>query len=322
MTLASVPDATTLLDRLPPVRGRLRSCVPLGALTWFRVGGPAEVMFRPADQGDLMQFLRWLPPEIPVTTLGVGSNILVRDGGIAGVSVRLGGPLASIRRTGDTLVVGAGVLDSSVALAAAAVGLGGLEFLSGVPGTIGGGLRMNAGAYGGEMRGIVVAAEAVDRAGDVHELCPDDFGFGYRECRVPDDWIFTSAILQGTVTDPAVVSERLAKMKARRESTQPIRERTGGSTFKNAAGSGRPVTAWKLVRDAGCSGMRRGRARVSELHANFLINEGGATAADVEALGLDVAQRVLAATGVVLDWEIRRLGGPAGERPAGCPEAN
>ena len=317
---AARPSAS-LLRRLPPVRGRLRACVPLDALTWFRVGGPAEAVFRPADRDDLQQFLRRLPTDIPVAVLGVGSNLLVRDGGVAGVVVRLGGPFARIDHDGATLVAGAGALDLNVARLAAAAGLGGLEFLSGVPGTVGGGLRMNAGAYGREMKDVVVSAEAVDRTGGVHVLTPDQLGFRYRGSAVPDDWIFTAATLHGTPDDPAAVTARMEEIRARREATQPIRARTGGSTFKNAVRDGRPVPAWELIRSAGCAGLSRGNARVSEQHANFLINQGGARAADIEALGIDVARRVRAAVGVALEWEIRRLGAPAGAGPADCAGA-
>ncbi|MDA0654493.1 MAG: UDP-N-acetylmuramate dehydrogenase, partial [Proteobacteria bacterium] len=221
---------------IPPARGRLRACVALSELTWFRVGGPAEVMFRPADVADLSKFLRRLAPELPVTVLGVGSNVLVRDGGIAGVVIRLGGAFARVGGDGAEVVTGAGALDGNVALAAAARGLAGLEFLSGIPGTIGGALRMNAGAYGREMRDVVVAAEAVDRGGTVHRLGPEHLGFGYRPTAVPESWIFTRATLRGTPDNKTAIAARIDEIRAARERTQPVRERTGGSTFKNPPG--------------------------------------------------------------------------------------
>lgn len=299
---------------IPPARGRLRPCVALSELTWFRVGGPAEVMFRPADVADLSKFLGRLAPDLPVTALGVGSNVLVRDGGIPGVVIRLGGAFARVGGEGAEVVAGAGALDGNVARAAAARGLAGLEFLSGIPGTIGGALRMNAGAYGREMRDVVVAAEAVDRAGNVHRLDPEVLGFGYRSSSVPESWIFTSATLRGTPDDKTAIAARIDEIRAARERTQPVRERTGGSTFKNPPGH----KAWELIRDAGATNLSRGAARVSPQHANFLINTGDATAADLEALGLEVAERVHAASGVTLAWEIRRLGAAAGAGPAGC----
>lgn len=309
--------AGTLLDRVPPARGRLRGCVPLRDLTWFRVGGPAEVMFRPGDSEDLAQFLRSLPEEIPVTVLGVGSNLLVRDGGIEGVVVRLGGPFAQVAVEESVVVAGAGALDSNVALAAAERGLAGLEFLSGIPGTIGGALRMNAGAYGREMKDIVISAEAVDRAGEVHTLSPEELGFGYRVSQVPESWIFTRATLRGEPGERSAIATRMAEIRDARETSQPVRARTGGSTFKNPE----PRKAWELVRDAGCAGLTRGAAQVSERHANFLINTGNAAAADLEALALEIAERVREASGVTLEWEIRRIGAPAGQGPADCAEA-
>jgi UDP-N-acetylmuramate dehydrogenase len=295
-----------LIRRLPPVRGRLAADAPLGPKTWFRAGGAAEILFRPADEPDLADFLATLPADIPVTVLGVGSNLLVRDGGIPGVTIRLGGVFAEIRVDGAEIAVGAGALDRSVALTAADSELTGLEFLSGVPGTIGGALRMNAGAYGGEIKDVLVAADAVDRSGQLHRLPAAAMGLSYRHCAVDPDWIFTGAILRGTPGDRQAIVARMAEIHAAREASQPVRLRTGGSTFANPPGH----SAWRLIDEAGCRGLVRGGAMVSEKHANFLINTGSASAADLEGLGEEVRRRVHAATGITLDWEIRRAGVP------------
>jgi len=317
MIAGELVAAGVLIDRIPAVRGRLRACVPLRDLTWLRVGGPAEVMFRPADAEDLAQFCCGLPENVPVIAVGVGSNLLVRDGGVPGAVVRLGRPFARVMGEGDYLVVGAGALDAKVSLAAAERGLSGLEFLSGVPGTIGGALRMNAGAYGREMRDIVISAEAIDRAGKVHTLNSEELGFGYRSSRVPESWIFVGATLRGEPGKKAEIASRMAEIRKARETSQPVRARTGGSTFKNFG----PRKAWELVRDAGGAGLSRGAARVSEQHANFLINTGNATAADLEGLALEVAEKVHASSGVKLEWEIRRIGAAAGQGPADCADA-
>ncbi|MBI4184762.1 MAG: UDP-N-acetylmuramate dehydrogenase [Proteobacteria bacterium] len=310
-----------LIDRLPPVRGRLAENAALAPVTWFRAGGPAEVLFRPADAEDLARFLAGKPAEVPVTALGVGSNLLVRDGGVPGVVIRLGRAFARVARVGApeaaTLEAGAGALDLNVALAALAEGIGGLEFLSGVPGTIGGALRMNAGAYGREMKDVVIEAEALDRRGNRERLTLAALGFSYRHSAVPEDRIFLSARLRGSPAAPAEIEARMAEIKAAREATQPLRTRTGGSTFTNPPGA----RAWELIEKAGCRGLRRGGAMVSEKHCNFLINTGAASAADIEALGEEVRRRVFAATGVVLEWEIRRIGVPAsGLAPAATGE--
>lgn len=296
-----------LIERLPSVRGRLSVGGPLARVTWFRVGGPAEVMFKPADLDDLIRFLAERPADVPVTVLGVGSNLLVRDGGVRGVVIRLGRTFATIGVEGDTVVAGAGALDVNVAQAAFEAGLGGLEFLSGIPGTIGGALRMNAGAYGREIRDVLVSARAVDGEGVMHELSVDEMGFGYRHCDVPADWIFVEARLRGAVADKAAIARRMADIKAAREDSQPVRSRTGGSTFRNPEGH----KAWELIDQAGCRGLRIGDAEVSDKHCNFLINRGNATAADLERLGEEVRRRVKAASGVDLQWEIRRIGEPA-----------
>ncbi len=311
---ADMPSrARSSMGRLPPVRGRLAANAPIGPMTWFRVGGPAEVLFRPADEADLADFLKALPADIPVTVIGVGSNLLVRDGGIPGVTVRLGRGFVAVAAEGEEMRAGAGVLDLNVALTAAQAGIAGLEFLSGVPGTIGGGLRMNAGAYGSEIKDVLVEASAVDRNGTIHRVTADELGLSYRHSDAPDDWIFTGARLRGQRGEPAAIAARMDEIKAAREASQPIRARTGGSTFANPPGD----SAWRLIDAAGCRGLRRGGAMVSEKHTNFLINTGTATAADIEGLGEEVRRRVPAQFGVVLEWEIRRIGRPAANWSAG-----
>ncbi len=303
--------ATSLLDRLPPVRGRLTENAALAGITWFRVGGPAEVMFRPADRDDLVAFLAAKPADVPVTVIGVASNLLVRDGGIPGAVIRLGRAFADIAVSGTRVEAGAAALDLNVARTAAEAGVAGLEFLCGVPGTIGGALRMNAGAYGREMKDVTVAAEALDARGGAHRLSPAELGFTYRHSAVPEDWIFLSATLEGRAGAPETILARMHEIQTARESSQPIRTRTGGSTFANPSdpqAEGRK--AWQLIDLAGCRGLRRGGAMVSEKHCNFLINTGTATASDIEGLGEEVRRRVFEATGVSLEWEIRRVGLP------------
>ena len=314
MTLA--PDA--LLRRLPPVRGRLTPLRPLRELTWLRVGGPAEILFQPEDVADLAAFLRDLPADAPVTPLGVGSNLIVRDGGLPGVAIRLGRGFAGLARTGPTrLRVGAAQLDAQVAKAAATYGVAGFEFLRGVPGAIGGALRMNAGCYGRYIADLFRGATAVTRSGQVLALEPDDMAFAYRACGLPDDLIFVEAELEGAPGEPAGIHARMDALMARRAETQPVRERTAGSTFRNPAGrSSAPGEAdhsdkaWSLIERAGCRGLARGGARMSEMHANFLVNEGGATAEDLEGLGETVRERVFLTTGVRLEWEVKRIGIP------------
>lgn len=305
--MAAAVQSPSLIDRLPPVRGRLTAGASLAKVTWFGVGGPAEVLFKPADADDLAAFLKDCPKDVPVTVIGVGSNLLVRDGGIPGVVIRLGRDFAKIDVNKADVLCGAGALDGNVALAAQQANVTGLEFLSGVPGTIGGALRMNAGAYGGEMKDIVVGAVALDGDGNRHDLTWDDLGFGYRTSSVPADWIFVSAHLRGHAGQAADIQARMDDIKAAREDSQPLRTKTGGSTFKNPEG----LKAWKLIDDAGCRGLRVGGAQVSEKHCNFLVNTGDATAADLENLGEDVRRRVKEASGVELVWEIRRIGVPA-----------
>lgn len=304
-----------LIGRLPAVRGRYSEAVPLAPITWFRVGGPAEVMFRPADADDLAAFLRGKPADVPVTVLGVGSNLLVRDGGVPGVVVRLGRGFAGITTEARTLTAGAGALDTNVARVACDAGLAGLEFLSGIPGTIGGALRMNAGAYGSEIRDVLQSARALDAQGNSHELSCAEMRLAYRRCGLPDDWIFTSTTLRGEAADVAAIARRMDEIRTARESTQPVRSRTGGSTFANPPAA----KAWELIERAGCRGLAIGGAQVSTQHCNFLINTGAATGADLERLGEEVRRRVLAATGVTLEWEIRRIGVPAERGPREMP---
>ncbi|HER27537.1 MAG TPA: UDP-N-acetylmuramate dehydrogenase [Rhodospirillales bacterium] len=294
-----------LLDRLPDVRGRYKENVALGSSTWFKVGGKADVVFRPADENDLADFLAEKPDDIAVTIIGVASNILVRDGGIPGVVIRLGRGFSGGDIDGEILTVGAAGLDVNVAIAAEQAGLAGLEFLSGVPGTIGGALRMNAGAYGGEIKDIVRRVRALDESGRFHDLTVADMGFGYRHCSVPESWIFVSAVLQGCDDSAEAIAGRMADIAKARRETQPTRTPTGGSTFANPPGE---TKAWQLIDAAGCRGLRRGGAMVSELHCNFLINTGNASAADLEGLGEEVRERVRQTSGITLHWEIRRIG--------------
>jgi UDP-N-acetylmuramate dehydrogenase len=306
MSATVAAGESELRRRLPPARGRLTANAPIGPMTWFRVGGPAEVLFRPADTEDLAAFLAALPDDVPVTVIGVGSNLLVRDGGIPGVTIRLGRGFAEIAPEGGEIATGAGALDMNVALTAAQAGIGGLEFLSGIPGTIGGGFRTNAGAYGREFKDALVSAEAIDRSGALHSVGPAELGLSYRHSEVDPTWIFVAARFRGTPGDPAAIVTGMEEIKAAREASQPIRARTGGSTFANPPGN----KAWELIDKAGCRGLARGGAMVSEKHANFLINTGAATAADIEALGEEVRRRVHEKFGVRLDWEIRRIGRP------------
>lgn len=292
-----------LIDRLPKPRGRLTADAPLGPQTWFRAGGSAEVMFRPADVEDLSSFLAALPANVPVMVLGVGSNVIVRDGGVKGVVIRLMRGFTGISVEGSEVIAGAGALDLNIALTARDHALAGLEFLSGIPGTIGGAFPTNAGAYGGELAEVLVSAEAVDRGGHVHKVTPVELGLGYRHSAAPADWIFTSARLRATPGDQLVIARRIAEIDSARVESQP-RSRTGGSTFANPPGH----KAWELIDRAGCRGLRVGGAQVSEKHTNFLINTGDATAADIETLGEEVRRRVLEQSGVKLEWEIRRIG--------------
>ncbi len=303
------------LARLPRVRGRLTPNAPLAQMTWFQVGGPAEILFRPADMQDLEDFLAAKPTDIPVTVLGVASNLLIRDGGIPGIVVRLGRAFAEIAVRDTVIYAGAGALDLTVAQTACKAGLGGLEFLSGIPGTIGGGLRMNAGAYGTEIKDVLLGASAIDGGGTFHDLATSDLGLSYRHCDLPDDWIFLHASFTGIPDDPESIAERMHAIQEKRQSSQPIRARTGGSTFANPPGE----KAWALIDRAGCRGLTCGGAMVSERHTNFLINTGAATAADLENLGEEVRRRVLETSGVSLRWEIKRIGLPHPLHPEKTP---
>ncbi|MYE02682.1 MAG: UDP-N-acetylmuramate dehydrogenase [Alphaproteobacteria bacterium] len=289
---------------LPCIRGRMTLSAPLDRITWFRVGGPAEAMARPVDRADLRVLLASLPEDVPLTVLGVASNTLVRDGGIDGIVVRLGRGFADIRAEGGAVAAGAAALCANVARAAADAGLGGLEFLSGIPGTVGGALAMNAGAYGRETGDVLIDADTMTRGGEVERLFNADFGFRYRGNGLEKDRIFLSARFRGIRRSSQEVRGAMAEFAAAREASQPIRTRTGGSTFRNP----KDAKAWELIDRAGCRGLRRGGAMVSEMHCNFLVNTGSASAADLEDLAEDVRARVLAATGVGLEWEIERVG--------------
>jgi UDP-N-acetylmuramate dehydrogenase len=288
----------------PKLRGRLLANQSLSEITWFRVGGPAQILFTPADEDDLGYFLATLSPDVPVLAIGLGSNLIVRDGGVPGVVVRLARGFNEVKVEGERIVTGTAVPDVKVARAAADASLAGLAFYRGVPGAIGGALRMNAGAYGGETKDALIEARAIDRTGKLHVLSNADMGFSYRHSSPPDDFIFTQAVYRGTPGDPAVIAAEMDKITEAREATQPIKSRTGGSTFKNPSG----YKAWQLIDAAGCRGLVIGDAQVSELHCNFLINRGNATAADVEGLGEEVRRRVKEHSGVQLDWEIKRIG--------------
>lgn len=294
-----------LLSAMPGLRGRLRENIGLADITWFRVGGPAEVLFSPADEDDLRYFLQCVPAEVPVTVIGVGSNLLVRDGGVRGVVIRLGRGFGAVEALdGARMRCGTAVPDVRLAQAAAKAGVAGLAFYRGIPGAIGGALRMNAGAHGTETRDVLIDARAVDRAGRLHLLGVDDLGYSYRHCGAPDDFIFTGATFQGRPGAQADIEAAMQEVADYREQHQPTKARTGGSTFKNPPGH----SAWRLIDAAGCRGLLVGGAHVSELHCNFLINEGEATAADIETLGETVRARVRDTSGIVLDWEIQRIG--------------
>jgi UDP-N-acetylmuramate dehydrogenase len=289
---------------LPPLRGRVERDAPLGAATWFRVGGPADVLVRPADLDDLLLLLRDMPPDMPLTVLGSASNLIIRDGGIAGVVLRLARGFGDVVVEANGIIAGAAALDVTVAETAAASGLGGLEFLVGIPGSIGGAVAMNAGAYGVEIKDILDWAEIATPDG-VLRLDASALHFAYRHARLPARGVVVRARLRAVAGDKTAIAARLAEIRAAREATQPVRARTGGSTFKNPPGDRK---AWELIDAAGCRGLTRGAAQVSEKHCNFLLNLGGASAADIEALGEEVRARVLAHSGIALEWEIRRIG--------------
>lgn len=298
-----------IADRLPPVRGKLSFNVALAPYTWLRVGGKADAFFIPKDEADLAHFLSSTPDDIPVTILGVASNTLVRDGGIRGVVVRLGPSFANVTTDGLTVTAGASALDNKVARDAAKAGIAGLEFYAGIPGTIGGALRMNAGCYGGETKDVLQSVIALDRRGRRQVMSLDDMGYAYRHSAAPQDLIFTQASFKGTADNPDIIAERMDEITARREDSQPIREKTGGSTFKNpdqvqSGGRG----AWQVIDAAGGRGFRIGGAQMSEKHCNFMINTGIASAADLETLGETIREKVKAIEGVELHWEIKRIG--------------
>ena len=301
------PDIIPALrEKMPALRGSLTANQPMSAITWFRVGGPAQAFFSPADEEDLALFLKTLPPEIPVYVIGLGSNLIVRDGGIPGVVIRLGGKAfgSVAMEEGHRVRAGTAAPDIRVAKIAGEAGVDGLAFYRGIPGSIGGALRMNAGAHGGETTDVLIEARGIFRDGTVKTFTHAEMGFHYRHCSAPEDVIFTSALYQGRPGDPAVISAEMDRITAAREAAQPIREKTGGSTFKNPPGG----KAWQLIDAAGCRGLVRGDAQVSEMHCNFLINRGKASAADVEGLGEEVRRRVKALSRVELQWEIKRVG--------------
>jgi UDP-N-acetylmuramate dehydrogenase len=306
-------DGERLIARLPLVRGRLQPNFNLADITWFRTGGPAEVLFAPADEDDLAGFLAASPEDVPVSVIGIASNLLVRDGGVPGVVVRLGRQFGGIAmEEGCRVRAGAAVPDVRVARFALDHGIAKLTFLRGIPGSIGGALRMNGGAYGRETRDVLIEARAVDRKGAKRVLNNAEMEFGYRHCGAPGDLIFIEALLQGEAGDSAAIEREMNEITTARESTQPVKSRTGGSTFKNPDG----YKAWELIDKAGLRGFAVGHARVSEKHCNFLINEGGASAADIEELGETIRRRVMETSGIMLDWEIKRIGVPAGPREA------
>ena len=298
-------------DNLPTVRGKYVESADLSALTWFRVGGPADVLFQPADEDDLAHFLKNTPEDIPVYPVGVGSNLLVRDGGVRGVVIRLGAPFAKIEIDGTRVTAGAAALDAQVAKAAARAGVAGLEFYRGVPGTIGGALSMNAGAYGGETKDVLVEAVGYTRAGERHVFSNKEMGFSYRHADAANGIIFTGAVFEGRSGDPKAIEEKMREIMVSREASQPIRERTGGSTFANPdleISGGRK--SWQLIDEIGGRGRVVGDAQVSEQHCNFMINRGQATASELEELIESLRNDVLTKTGVELRWEIRRIGEP------------
>jgi UDP-N-acetylmuramate dehydrogenase len=295
----------SLKARVPQLRGRLLANEPLAPLTWFRVGGAAQALFMPEDESDLAYLLANLPRDIPVTVIGLGSNLIVRDGGVAGVVVRLGRGFSEAKiEAGNRVRSGTAVPDLRVAKAAQEAGIAGLAFYRGIPGAIGGALRMNGGAYGRETKDMLIEARGVDRAGKVRTYTNAEMGFTYRHCGVADDVIFTAALFEGSAGDRAAIAAEMDEITSKRETTQPVKSRTGGSTFKNPPGH----KAWQLIDAAGCRGLIVGGAQVSELHCNFLINLGNATAADIEGLGEEVRRRVKDKSGVTLEWEIKRIG--------------
>lgn len=304
MNALAKQETAELIERLPKVKGKYRSRAALADTTWFRVGGVAEILFRPEDEEDLAEFIRAVPKDIPLTILGVCSNVIIRDGGVDGVVIRLGRGFTQLRVEGDLITTGTANLDVNVAHVAAEHAIAGLEFLVGVPGTIGGALAMNAGAYGTEIKDVLVTATAISPQGEIHVLTPQDLHYSYRHCGLPQGWIFTQAVLRGAKGETARIRSKMDEISQAREETQPVRSRTGGSTFKNPTGN----KAWELIDASGCRGMMVGGAQVSEKHCNFLINTGSASAADLEELGETVRQKVKSHSGIELQWEIKRIG--------------
>jgi UDP-N-acetylmuramate dehydrogenase len=316
--------AAMIIDQLPRVRGNFSTRVPLGATGWFRAGGAADIVFRPADHNDLATFLAACPPNIPVTIFGLLSNSIIRDGGIRGVVIRLGRDFARIEQQGDDIFAGAATIDVNVARQAAVWGRTGLEFLCGIPGSIGGAIRMNAGAIGGpvkdafgqtSMKDVMVTATAIDRAGKIHTVTPDDMHMSYRHNEAPDDWIFTNCLLRTTPDEPATIAARINDLMTKRAEAQPVKARTGGSTFANPtvdelaqAGLPENTRTWQLIDKVGGRGLTIGSAQMSEHHCNFMINSGAATAYDLESLGEELRRRVHDQFGLTLRWEIKRIG--------------
>jgi UDP-N-acetylmuramate dehydrogenase len=301
-----------LEKKLPPVRGRITPNAPLRQFTWLNAGGPAEILFRPADREDLIEFVKNCPKDIPITTLGVMSNVIIRDGGIPGVLIRMGREFAHIDFAGDTVRAGAAAIDMNVALACADKQVAGLEFLSGIPGTIGGGIRMNAGAYGTEIKDVLETADVLFRDGTTKNMTPAEMVMTYRRNHLPDDVIFLGGVLKGKTGATADIEKRMMEIKNRRAETQPIRTKTGGSTFANPGLDDPSITkkAWELIDEAGCRGLKIGQAQISDMHCNFMINTANAPAADLERLGEEVRKRVFEKSGIMLRWEIKRIGIP------------
>ncbi len=309
---------SALIDRLPKVRGRYSENAALGEKSWFACGGHAEVLFKPKDKEDLIFFLQNCPPEISVSVFGAMSNVIIRDKGIQGVVIRLGREFSTINIEENIVTAAALALDANVALKAAEAGLGGLEFLSGIPGSVGGALKMNAGCYGVETKDILIECEALDRQGTLHILAPDDMAMAYRHTEVSDDFIFINAKFRGFQEDVQTVQDRMKVIKETREKAQPIREKTGGSTFANpsledldAANLPNNTKVWQLIDQVGGRGLMIGGAQMSKKHCNFMVNSGGATAKDLEDLGEEIKKRVFEELGITLRWEIKRIGGKA-----------
>lgn len=307
---------------MPEVRGTLTADRPLAELTWLRVGGPADWFFQPADVEDLQAFLRDLPEDVAVFPMGVGSNLIVRDGGLRAVVIRMGRGFNGIQIDGTTVTVGVAALDAHVARKAAAAGVD-LTFLRTIPGAIGGAIRMNAGCYGSYLADVFVSARAVTRTGEIVTLTADELKFAYRQTQLPDGWVLIDATLKGVPGDPATLEQRMTDQLAKRDATQPTKDRTAGSTFRNPAGfsstgqadDSHELKAWKVIDDAGMRGARQGGAQMSEMHPNFLVNTGDATAADLEGLGEEVRKKVFQTSGLTLEWEIRRVGEPTDPEP-------